>query len=619
MDHESLHENNHGKAGNNEGGPADGGNSGFNNEAAKSFRMESFNSSSPPLPHRLLRDSKNRLFWTGPEKGGENRNLQISLHTPSRGWGQGETLAQDVFTYDVTLLSDDSIQLVSLDRQNCFTLLSYKPGELTNCKEEVFHQEEEDKIVNGLHLITDGQQRLHLVYFLSTPDGERWWLMHLRLGGKGWENTRVIDFGSRGSGNQAYTMVDCYNRLHLVYRVHEGSTITLYYRVFSSPELSWSKAATLSTTGNGKDAGGIFFPFLVEDTHRNLHLTWCLWKNNRYTVMYQQRVRGGWPAGRWYPPVELSPSMENPAIPFLEVEKGQLRTYWFEQEERKLYCRTSFNHGKKWGEIEDFPLKEGTRVIKMISSSPEDRLPRPSKVLSAEPDLLPLNLSSPKGEKSDFNGNYHGSSQAQNTDTKNKVFTKGEQPTEILPGENEESQSYEVFEEQEEEDFSLELNELQNTTGSLFAHTAELSRSRFQMQQELETKKSEVRWISYHSQKRLEAMRRNLEQKEKEIKQMEDNFNQTINNLKQKFQQTRNHWNQEIASLRKENQELKQKHRDVQVKLKNREEEISRLSSTLTRLRTEIKELQSENNRLKEQPKSPIGEFFSKLLHTRDE
>lgn len=512
---------------------------------------------------KLLRDCNENMYWILQEKD------KIQIHTcdssySSSGWSPGETLAHNACIHDATLNKKGEICAVIVDNHNNFIYLRGYPG---NWEEENFNREEKIKTVNGLQLLADHQQKLHLIYLLTVNNGERWWLLHHRFNGSRWEEPRVIDFGSFGATNYGHALVDHWNRLHLVYRVNTGNEAPLYYRLFSTAGLNWSKASQLAPTGENS------FPFLAEDINQNLHLVWCCHKNNRYIILYRQRMRGGWPIGRWYPPLELSSPLEKPGLPYLKVEEARLTAYWLTGGEINQRC--SLNSGKKWGEVETLPLEEGARPVKLTSPSPGDQLPRPSWFITNE-EPLPQHTPFYREEKK-----------------------SPKKEDELTGASKHDSRDMDL---QVEKSRSLEQPEAEKCGSEIFAPRAEITRSQHQLHEE---------------QKRLETLKQKLVEKDKEMMEMEQNFNQVLSNLKQKFQQSRNQWNEEIARLKKENKELQIKYQKTTTRLKNKEEETVKLNKNLTSLRSELSELKKENSYLKEKSKSPLAKFLRKILQNK--
>jgi len=536
-----------------------------------------------PLPSILVKDNRDNLYGWQMEKG--NLSVKTCRETPT--WSSPEIISSKALLYDVTFSDKEGLCTALVDYENSVTLFKGYPG---NWREETFYREEKDKKIKTLQILADRERKLHLIYLATSERGERWWLFHLRYDNGKWEDPRVIDFGGGSTGNYGYAMIDRYNRVYFVYRLKEEERVPLYYRVFSSPELNWSRPLLLAPEGDNTS------PFLVEDDSLNLHLIWCSRRENGYLMMYRHRLRGTWPAGKWFPPIELSLPLSYPACPFLEISPEEIKACWIDRQGKHL--RYSFNNGKHWDISRSYPLSQGEKPVKMICHHP-DGPPRITWTTGKGEPPLPHEKSRPQKLE------VEKSIKKINSDQKKKSKELKE----------------ETGNTSDHEDFTLDLEELQTTTGTIFSEATRLNRSQYLLQHELERKSPEVQMVSYQRQQKLESLKKNLQQKEREILEIQESFTRALGNLKHKLNQAHQTWNEKFYYLNKENQELKQNHQNAQTILKEKEGKIKKIEKENQKLQEELKDIKIENRQLKKklEEKSSLGSFPAKKIEKENQ
>jgi len=569
-----------------------------------------------PLPHMLVKDDQENLYGWKLEMG----NLTVQQLREGHGWSPPEDLANKIMLFDATILPGEGLYTTLVDQQNRFVLYKGYPG---NWEEEHFHQEQPQQKVKSLQLLADREKRLHLIYLATTKQEERWWILHLRYSNGEWEEPRVIDFGGNGPTNYGFGMIDRYNRVYFIYRLKEENRVPLYYRVFSSPELNWSRPLLVAPEGDNS------YPFLAEDDYRNLHLIWCSRRESGYVVMYRHRLRGSWPAGKWLSPMEISSYMKKPAFPFLEISPKEITACWLTPQEK--HFNFSFDFGKNWNASQVYRLAQGEKPVKIVSIG-DQGLPMPYWKTGKGDPPLPPEIVRNRLFKHPAPANASPEVNQDNTeqDTAEEVAEEvaeeaaeeaAEESTTTLSKGNEKKEDDDDEQETKpaQEDFTAEIEQLHSTTGSIFNEATRLSRSHYHLQQELEQKKSEVKWISYHTHQKAEALKRSLQNKEKELHQMEENFNRTLGSLRKKFQHARNNWYEENEKLRKEIREIKQNYQNIQASVEEKNDKIKRMDAENQKLRKTMQILREENQQLKDRlgKKSSVGNILGKLLQNK--
>lgn len=326
----------------------------------------------------LEKERKATLFVNNPE--GE---LYLKSYHPSSGWTQLQPLSGGVSIYTAAYGINKNLYLLEIDNMNCFKL-KLKAG--NRWEENVFFQEEKDKKISHLQLLSDYRGNLHLIYLLSSAGGEQWWLIHHCLKEQKWEDARVIDFGGEGSTNHSHAIIDKNNILHIVYSIRERKRIPLYHRTFLLEDSTWSRAVFLSVDQNN------FNPFIFEGPDLNLHLVWCASFENSYIIRHSKKVRRGWPSGdKWTPATEISSPSAGKVFPYINFCEDILKIRWVS--EKSVFQRASYDEGINWENIQKIDYNNDVHVFGVISSFDRSELPRLQWVTTWDDPVLPVEIS----------------------------------------------------------------------------------------------------------------------------------------------------------------------------------------------------------------------------------
>jgi len=498
------------------------------------------------------------------------------LHSSDKGlnWSKEKSVYDGkIKSFTLTFDSQKNIHIIIFDINN--NLLHLKKRSKSWEKTIVTTGSEDKKY--SLFTLLPGKEILHLFYLTVDLNNKEWGTYHKIYRGKKWEKEIVMEKGS-GPGNNyltAYPGLD--ERIHTIQLISKDNDHFLYYRSLDPDTLSWTSPVQVSPRSKGN-----YYPCLLEDENKDLHLLWTLFDGTEFKLFYRKKSFGGWPSGGWKEPEILCRKNSTaPPFPFLWQIENKLSALWFQ--DNHLDSINSLDMGFKWSPLKEQNISNGY-LVGYYQNYHRDNFQRGHYLIAREfpprSFLPPLNSNIP------------------------------------LSTDNSSGWTEEALQEEEKEENNLERNleDLKGCSTRLLNHAVHLEEDREYLKKILERKQKEFSWFYKKAEDQVNELNETISSKDSKLIKLEKQLENTIKIINERVREERTQSKKEkdilkieINKLKQENIHLKEKIKELKGSteslknhLKDREKILNNLQMELNQLQQEIYEDKNWWNKIKE-------------------
>jgi hypothetical protein len=216
-------------------------------------------------------------------------------------------------------------------------------------------------------ICVDSSDRVHVVWFDSTPGYDEILYRRSTDAGMTWEKIKRLTWSANGSRDPAIA-VDSSDTIHLVWRINVPGNTEINYKRSTDGGVTWIGAKRL--TWNLGYSGD---PTIALNLGNTIHVVWDDDTPGNTEIYYRRSTNGG---GAWGSVKRLTWNSGSSQRPKITVDSSdKVHVVWYDDTpgENEIYLKRSTNGGGAWASVKRLTWNSGNSLHPKICVDSSDR------------------------------------------------------------------------------------------------------------------------------------------------------------------------------------------------------------------------------------------------------